>query len=44
MMGGAKTFPAMVGVLLAFAAIYFVVMICNLVVTKVKKKRREKNR
>lgn len=44
MMGGAKTFPAMMGVLLAFAALYFVVMICTTIAGKIRKKRRERNR
>lgn len=44
MMGGAKTLPAMMGVLLAFVAVYFVVMICTTVAGNIKKKKRNKER
>lgn len=44
MMGGTASLKPMMGVLLAFAAIYFVVMIVNTVREKIKKRKREKER
>lgn len=44
MMGGTANLKPMMGVLLAFAAIYFVVMIVNTLHDKAKKRKREKER